>query len=124
MIKYSVFTDQYGTERFRVEDDTKRPRKQLIAKKKIPEDELRKLYSSKMDSLDDLNIETLDEGSGQSGQLEGALPESKDCIFCGHYGTSSKFVNMKKVPLCDEDYQTHTTGEVIAQLRLKESEQA
>ncbi len=116
---YEKFADKYGNERFRrvLENGKKR----LVAKKDIPEEELKKLYSNQMDSLDDLNIETVDEGSGQSGQSK-QEPESKDCIFCGGYGNRSKFLNGKKVPLCEEDWLNHTTGEVVAQMNKVKQE--
>lgn len=48
-------------------------------------------------------------------------PERK-CVFCGQQGTQEKFVNLQTVYLCKEDYDNHTTGEIVAKLRENQNE--
>ena len=48
-----------------------------------------------------------------------AAPEEivEQCPFCGKDGTRIKFVNLRKIKLCEKDYQDKTTGEIVAALR-------
>lgn len=39
------------------------------------------------------------------------------CIFCGQPSSTSRFLNGQKVALCQDDYQTKTTGETVAAMR-------
>jgi hypothetical protein len=128
MITYSVYKDKTGMVRYRVTDDTKRPKTKLISVGNIPLLELPRLNQelTKMNLLDG-SLEIIDEAGGTQGQSnQQALPESEDCIFGdGLYGNRRKFVEMQKVRLCEEHWQTKTTGEVVAQVRaLKEPQVA
>lgn len=125
MIKYLMFKDKYDHVRFMIEDDTKRPRKRLIAKDKIPTEELKKLLEvNNMDLLGGLNVQMIDESDEAQAQLE-QEPESKDCVFGDGPGNRRKFLNGKIVRLCEEDWQTKTTGEIVGQLnQLKEQQLA
>lgn len=44
---------------------------------------------------------------------------AKECIFCGEYAGRQKFVNLIKVPLCEEHWMNKSTGEVVHQLGVK-----
>lgn len=48
---------------------------------------------------------------------ESKVEASKDCIFCGSESKRRKFVNLKIVHLCEEDYLTKTTGEIAERIR-------
>lgn len=48
---------------------------------------------------------------------QASLDQEKVCIFCGNYADSGKFINQRFWPLCRDDYQNHTTGQVVAHLR-------
>jgi hypothetical protein len=39
-------------------------------------------------------------------------PPHKICLFCGQPGDMTRFVNLKTVYLCNEDYNTKTVGEI------------
>lgn len=118
MVKYSTFVDKRGIRRFRKTDDSLPVRKtKLIAQADIPPEVLAELVN-KMDLLDGLQVETVDDSAdGQGQSKQEAQPVSTDCIFCGAYGNRRKFVEMRTVRLCEEDWQTKTTGEVVGKLR-------
>lgn len=56
---------------------------------------------------------------GVKDKEEPAKPASKEpCVFeCGKPATRRRFLNMQIIRLCDEDYEGHTTGEIVAQSR-------
>lgn len=59
--------------------------------------------------------ETVDEHASLPGESESEVV-GKDCIFCGKEATKQRFVNLKIAPLCEDDYESHTTGEIAAQI--------
>lgn len=42
---------------------------------------------------------------------------NRSCIFCQGHADSGKFLNSKVIPLCREDYQTKTLGQVAQRVR-------
>lgn len=70
--------------------------------------------------------ETVDEEDENDPNLR-SIPQSepvlqlpKECIFCGFEATRQKFLNMIKVPLCEEHWSTKTTGEIAQEMREKQ----
>ncbi len=61
----------------------------------------------------DLPRQTIDENTANDAELA----QDKSCIFCGEPGTRTRYINMATANLCEDDYQTHTTGEIAAQMR-------
>jgi hypothetical protein len=59
------------------------------------------------------SAQTLDESTQEQAQSI----ENKTCLFCGEEGDKIRFVNLQNVRLCSKDYDSHTTGEIVAKMR-------
>lgn len=104
----------------------------LVSTKEVPEQELAKLrvveYTSTTSNGEPIvvdGVEMVEEVQTVDGVVpnqptlrqEEAPVVEKICIFCGQNGDASKFVNLQTAYLCEEDYLSKTTGEVVEQLR-------
>lgn len=49
------------------------------------------------------------------------LPQ-RICIFCGEAASRTKYLEQRTIWLCNEDYYSHTTGEIVAQARERKTE--
>lgn len=61
-----------------------------------------------------VTVQTVDD---QANNRPKSKKDKKECIFCGEPGDRTRFVNLQTIDLCDEDYNSHTTGEIAAQVR-------
>lgn len=51
----------------------------------------------------------------------GQLPQ-RICIFCGEAANRTKYLDQQTIWICEDDYFSHTTGEIVAQTKLRKSE--
>lgn len=90
----------------------------MVKKSYMPADILPRLQSGvELQMSTPGNLETVDQEPEDKGQSDSQVVGGKECIFCGEPATKQKFVNLKIAMLCENDYTTHTTGEVAAQIR-------
>lgn len=64
------------------------------------------------------STETVDAKEVNQPQLE---RKEQPCVFCGAESKGRKFINLIEIPICQEDRNTHTTGEIYAQYRERTS---
>jgi hypothetical protein len=60
--------------------------------------------------------------ASQEDTAQSSHTEPGKCVFCGNEATRQRYVNLTIAPLCENDYQSHTTGEIVARLREVESD--
>lgn len=90
----------------------------MVSKDDIPAGIVNSLENGVELSVGTPDPETVDEANTVKAQS----PQSKICIFCKKESSRTKFINLETVYLCDEDYESHTTGEIAEQMRtIKES---
>lgn len=59
----------------------------------------------------DPEVQTVD----QTPVVESESVQSKVCIFCQQDATHMRFLNGVTIPLCKEDKESHTSGEIVEQ---------
>lgn len=98
---------------------------QPIAKKNIPKTVLQNLEPDTTISVSSGEGGTPQKPVDTQPNNEQESNQSKDskCIFCRKPATRTRFVDLKTAKLCEEDYNNHTTGEVVARLRELSKEQ-
>lgn len=47
----------------------------------------------------------------------------KSCVFCGAESNFSRFINLKTIYMCGNDYYAKTVGEIVQRLNQLEGEQ-
>lgn len=77
-----------------------------------PMDQVGESETVDVEDEDDPDLEIVPQG-------DPVVELPKECIFCGIDSTRQKFVNMIKVPLCNEHWLEKTTGEIAKQLGEK-----
>lgn len=100
----------------------------MVSKSKIPADILPRLEEGvelQMGSQEPVEeqeeLETVDGAPDHTVKL--SKSEDRDtCIFCGEPATRQRYINQQNAKLCDDDYSSHTTGEIAAQMREVENE--
>lgn len=102
----------------------------MVKKAEIPADILPRLQAGvelQMPSSANDTSESFDETVDQEDQHEAQSSQKElptDCLFCGEPATRKRFVNQRIANLCEDDYSSHTTGEIAEQIRkFDESEQ-
>lgn len=65
--------------------------------------------------------ETIDDAPDTTLKL-GKCEDRTTCIFCGEPADKVRYINGQNVKLCSKDYDSHTTGEIAAQMREVEKE--
>lgn len=53
----------------------------------------------------------------QEQPIQDDVPNPDECIWCGSYADSGRFMNGKVVRMCQTHYATMTTGETAQRLR-------
>lgn len=48
----------------------------------------------------------------------------KSCIFCGQHSTSSRFINLQTIFICEEHYYTTNVGQIAQKMRERETANA
>lgn len=66
-------------------------------------------------------IESTPEPEAPAGSSTPLLPQ-RICVFCGEVATRTKYLDQQIVWICEDDYYSHTTGEVVAQARVRREE--
>jgi hypothetical protein len=64
----------------------------------------------------DVTVEEITTTTTSTTTLPPTTPTDRVCLFCGAYGDTTKYVNMRIVYLCNNHYLTKTTGEIAEQL--------
>lgn len=59
--------------------------------------------------------ETVDAVEPTHRQLE-ERDISKSCLFCGKDATHKRYLNSTVIGLCNDDYASHTAGEIVREL--------
>jgi len=122
MVKYKRIDTKNGRTQYWLYDkqdaEGKWLKGKMVSPRNIPQDILTDLAFPGEIEVPDSTTETDKSESTEAPQQEDK-PE-RPCLFCGQYGNFSKFINGVTVYLCDDDYRSHTTGEVAAEMRAQE----
>lgn len=62
-------------------------------------------------------LRLMGEGGVATAEKPAVELPSRVCVFCGEAANRTKYLEQSTVWSCDEDYYSHTTGEIVAQAR-------
>lgn len=111
----------------------------LVSKKTIPADELAKLGTTQMDTVqpvveqptqmdevggiftrDEDGLETVDADEADKSSLSQPLPEfPRKCVFCGKDGTHTRSYQTRTIYLCQGHYLSTNMGMIAQAVREK-----
>lgn len=94
----------------------------MVSPKRIPADVLSLLGNNTKLELDILPLDIVEmpkEAVEDPKQSETVSSDRKVCIFTGEPATHEKFLQGVTIGLSDESYRAKTTGQIVAQMKIK-----